>query len=165
MASATQPGGPAWFVSEFGASSDPALVGGVTAQTNAHLVGWAYWSWQYYADPTGSAAESLLMADGRLRSTAQVLSQTYPEAVAGRPTSISFNPSTGAFALRYVPDHSLRARTVIVVPTEVHYPSGYCAAVSGGRIVSRDGSELLEVQNGSRSRSVLVTVKAGGCRS
>ena len=70
MASSAQPGGPAWFVTEFGASSDPQLLASVTAQMDARQVGWAYWSWKYYGDPTGSAAESLVMADGRLRSTA-----------------------------------------------------------------------------------------------
>jgi hypothetical protein len=81
MASAAQPGGPAWFVTEFGATSNPAPVTNVTADLDAAEVGWTYWAWKYYGDPTGSAAESLVMADGRLRSTAMVLSRTYP---AGR---------------------------------------------------------------------------------
>jgi endoglycosylceramidase len=163
MASPFQPGGPAWFVSEFGATSDPGLLTVVTAQANAHLVGWAYWSWRYYADPTGSAAESLVMADGRLRSTASVLSQTFPEAVAGRPTAISFSPATGAFRLDYLPDLSIHAPTVIFVPRQVHYPDGYCAQVIGGRVTSARDNQLLEVRNGSRARSVEVTITAGNC--
>lgn len=163
MASAAQPGGPAWFLSEFGAASDPTLLATVTAQANNHLVGWAYWAWKYYADPTGSAAESLLMADGRLRSTANVLSQTYPMAVAGKPTRISSDPSTGAFELRYVPDRSARAPTVIFVPTALHYPLGYCTTVSGGRVTSAQDSELLQVRNGPQSRSVVVTLAPGTC--
>ncbi len=164
MASSVQRAGPAWMVTEFGATSDPSLVSAFTTQANSHLVGWAYWSWRYYADPTGSAAESLVMADGRLRSTARVLSQTYPEAVAGRPTSISFDPTSGAFRLRYVPDRSVSAPTVVFVPTDIHYPDGYCARVTGGRVVSQAGSSLLEVRNGARSTSVRVTVTAGKCR-
>jgi endoglycosylceramidase len=163
MASPLQPGGPAWFVSEFGASSDPGLLTVVTGQANLHLVGWAYWAWKYYADPTGSASESLVMADGRLRSTARVLSQTYPEAVAGQPTSIWFDPVSGAFRLRYVPDRSVRAPTVIFVPTQMHYPDGYCARIIGGKAVSARDSELLVVRNGTRGRSVQVTVTAGHC--
>ena len=57
---------------------------------DAQQVGWTYWAWKYYGDPTGSADESLVMADGRLRSTAFVLSRTYPQAVAG---SRSFSTS------------------------------------------------------------------------
>jgi endoglycosylceramidase len=164
MASPAQAGGPAWFVSEFGATSDPALLAAFTVEANARLVGWAYWSWEYYADPTGSSAESLLMADGRMRSTAQVLSQTYPEAIAGWPRAISYDPTTGAFQLLYVPDHAIHAPTVIVVPTELHYPSGYCAKVAGGKVDSAPGSKLLEVRNQSHAVSVQVSVQPGRCQ-
>ena len=56
MASAAQPGGPGWFVTEFGATSSPALLTSITADLDAAEVGWAYWAWKYYGDPTGSAA-------------------------------------------------------------------------------------------------------------
>lgn len=165
MASPAQSAGPAWFISEFGATSDPALVSALTTMANAHLVGWVYWSWKYYADPTGSAAESLVMANGRLRSTFRVLSQTYPEAVAGRPTVVSFDAATGAFRLSYVPDHSVHASTVIFVPMGVHYRTGYCARVTGGKLATHANGELLDVHNRARSRSVEVTVTSGRCPS
>ena len=78
MASARQPGGPAWLVSEFGATASPALLTSITAALDDEKVGWAFWAWKYYDDPTGSAAESLVMADGRLRSTALVLGPHLP---------------------------------------------------------------------------------------
>ena len=68
-------------------------------------VSWTYWAWKYYGDPTGSAAESLVMADGRLRSTASVLSRAYPQAVAGTPLRFSFSPQTDVFDMAYVPNH------------------------------------------------------------
>ncbi len=163
MASPAQPGGPAWFVSEFGATSDPTLLADFTAEADRHLVGWAYWAWKYYGDPTGSRAESLVMADGHLRSTARVLSQAYPEAVAGTPLSLSWTAGSAAFALTYRPDHAVRAPTVVFVPTAVHYPDGYCARVSGGRVVSRPGSELLRVVDAPGFRQVRVSLTAGRC--
>lgn len=163
MASRVQPGGPAWFVSEFGATSSPSLVGSFTAQADARLVGWAYWSWKYYRDPTGSSREALVMSNGRLRSTAQVLSQTYPEAIAGTPVAMSFSPSTGAFRLVYRPNHQVRAPTLIVVPTRMHYTSGYCARSSGATVISRPGSRLLEAVNQPGARSVSITVAGGAC--
>ena len=39
MASGAQPGGPAWFVSEFGATSSPALLASITANMDAQQVG------------------------------------------------------------------------------------------------------------------------------
>ncbi len=163
MASPAQPKGPAWFVSEFGATSNPALVGAFTALADHHLVGWAYWSWKYYDDPTGSKAEALVTADGRLRSTAADLARTYPEAIAGTPVSLSFSPRTGAFYLAYVPNHAVHAPTVIFVPTQIHYPDGYCVRTTGARVRSAPGAELLEVVNRPSARSVTVEVTSGPC--
>lgn len=164
MASRAQRKGPAWFVSEFGATSNSTLVGDFTAFADDELVGWSYWSWKYYDDPTGSSDEALVLPDGRLRSTARALSQTYPEAVAGTPVSISFDQNTGSFHLVYKPNHSITAPTVIFVPTKIHYPHGYCAWVSGGSVTSPPNSVLLEVENASKGRSVHVRLTAGACR-
>jgi len=163
MASPAQPRGPAWFVSEFGATSSVALLDRLTAEADQSLVGWTYWAWKHYRDPTGSGDEGLVMSNGKLRSTALALDRTYPEAIAGRPTSLSFNPTSGAFHLVYAPDHAVHAPTVIFVPTQVHYPDGYCARTSGGTVVSKSDSELLEVKNAPTGRSVSVNVVSGPC--
>lgn len=162
MASSKQPGGPAWFMSEFGASSDPALLASVTAQADQLQVGWTYWSWRYYADPTGSAAEALVMADGRLRSTASVLSRVYPEAVAGRPRSFSFDPASDRFVLTYQPTRSAHGPTVVVVPTRIHYTGGYCARASGARVTSPPTAPLLQLVNAGRA-VVRLSVVPGRC--
>ena len=64
LSSPAQPRGPAWFVSEFGATSNPGLLDQLTREADRFLVGWTYWSWKYYGDPTGSAAEALVTAKG-----------------------------------------------------------------------------------------------------
>jgi endoglycosylceramidase len=163
FASASQPDGPAWMVTEFGASSNPVLLRAFTNQLDRTLVGWNYWAWKYYADPTGSAAESLVMASGRLRSTATVLSRPYPEAVAGRPTLVSSDPATGAFDLAYVANPAVRAPTVVFLPTDLHYPDGYCARATGGRVRSAPGSSLLQVTNRAHAGLVTVSVTPGAC--
>jgi endoglycosylceramidase len=163
LTSLSQPNGPAWFVSGFGATSNVTLLGRLTGQADRTLVGWTYWSWKYYGDPTGSADEALVSPDGGLRCTARVLTRTYPQAVAGKPTSLWFDPTTGGFRLTYTPDHAVHAATVISVPTRIHYPSGYCARVSGGSIISGLDSQFLEVANAPTGRSVVVSVMAGHC--
>jgi len=163
LGSPAQPLGPAWFVSEFGATSSSALLTRLTNKADQYLVGWTYWSWKSYRDPTGSADEALLTNNGKLRSTARVLSRTYPVAIAGRPTLLSFDPTSGIFQLAYAPDHRIQAPTVIFVPTQVHYPGGYCARASGGSIVSRPGSEFLQVKNAATGQLVKVTVTSGSC--
>ena len=32
----------------------PALLSSITANMDAEQVGWAYWAWKYYGDPTGA---------------------------------------------------------------------------------------------------------------
>ena len=163
MASPAQPGGPAWLVTEFGATSSPALLGVITEQLDARQVGWIYWSWKYYGDPTGSRAESLVMANGHLRTTALVLSRAYPEAVAGTPLQFSFSPQTDVFAMTYVPDHHVHAPTLVFVPTQLHYRHGYCARTTGARVTSARGSDLLQVQNARTGRRVTVHITPGRC--
>ncbi len=163
LGSTSQPGGPAWFVSEFGATSSSALLRSLTGDEDRFLVGWAYWSWKFYRDPTGSAAEALVTAKGTLRSTARVLSRAYPQAIAGRPRSMMSNPTTGAFKLQYVPERTVHAPTLIFVPVQIHYPSGYCTRVSGGSVISKPGASILQIQNARGARVVTVTVTAGTC--
>ncbi len=165
LASPSQPGGPAWFMSEFGATSNSALLARFTTGANQALVGWAYWAWRYYGDPTGSADEALVMSDGRLRSTARVLAETYPQAIAGVPESMSFDPSSGAFKLTYTPSRTGRAPTVVFVPTAIHYPQGYCVRASGAKVISHPGAELLRLSNLASATSVHVSLSAGQCRS
>ncbi len=163
MASKHQPGGPAWLMSEFGATASPSLLSSVTALADHDLLGWAYWSWRYYADPTGSAAESLVMANGKLRSTASWLSRVYPEAVAGTPVSMGFDPGSRRFTLTYRSAAAARGPTVVQVPVRVQYPAGYCATVTGGLVTSRPTAALLVIQSGG-SRTVHVDLRPGRCR-
>ena len=141
----------------------PRSVSSIASRMDVLQVGWVYWAWKFYADPTGSTDESLVMAKGRLRSTAYVLSRAYPQAVAGVPLSFSFSPVTSAFDLTYAPNHRIHAPTVIFVPTGVHYPHGYCARAVGGRVTSRRGSEHLDVRNNRSGHRVSVTITAGHC--
>jgi endoglycosylceramidase len=163
MASRAQPNGPAWMVTEFGASSDPHLLAPLAAALDARQVSWIYWSWRYYGDPTGSADESLVMANGRPRSTADVLSRAYPQAIAGVPSGFSFSPETDVFELAYRPKHSVHAPTLIFVPTQVHYRHGYCARTTGATVTSAPGSDLLEVRNDPTGSRVTVQITPGRC--
>ena len=105
------------------------------------------------------------MADGRLRSTASVLSRAYPQAVAGTPLRFSFSPETDVFDMAYVPNHRIHAPTLIFVPTQLHYRHGYCARTTGASVTSVPGSDLLRVRNNRTGRRVTVEVTPGRCRA
>jgi hypothetical protein len=163
MSSAYQPSGPALFMSEFGATSSVSLVGFDTEWAALDQIGWSYWAWKYYDDPTGSSAEALVLADGKYSPIVSVLSRTYPQEIAGVANSILFNPFTGAFGLTYTPSTAARGVTSIEVAASEHYPAGWCAAVKGGRITSPPGAAHLAVRTVGRPIQVAVTVTAGEC--
>ncbi len=160
-----QRGGPAWFMSEFGAASgDPAFIDQVTGYSDLLGLGWAYWSWKYYDDPTGSSAEALAGPGGRLAPVAPVLSRPYPVAVDGAPESVLFDPPTDRFEMTYQAEHHVGVPTVVFVGGQLHYRTqGYCATVDGGRIVSAPGSSRLLVTNDPGARTVSVDVAPGRC--
>ncbi len=161
IATPEQPLGPAWFMSEFGATSSGPLMGRLTAIADDLQLGWTYWAWKYYDDPTGSSAEALVEPNGQLSPTVEALARVYPQAVAGTPVSFSFDPGSDTFHLFYVPNPSITAPTVIAVPTGVHYPQGYTAQATGGTVVSAPGSSHLEVDNSPGAATVSVTVTPG----
>ena len=99
-ATAEQPGGPGWLLTEFGATTDTADLARITSDANANLVGWIYWQWINYDDPTGSHSSALWPPRQATASQLDVLSQTYASAVAGTPTSMSFDPGDGRLHVR-----------------------------------------------------------------
>jgi len=127
------------------------------------LVGWIYWQWLNYDDPTGSHTSGLWPPTAPTQAMLQVLSQTYPSAVAGTPTATSFDPVSGRFTLQYRADPHITEPTVIVVPLSVHYAEGYCATATGAQITSAPGAQYVDVENGSTATDVTVTISAGNC--
>jgi endoglycosylceramidase len=150
------------LLTEFGATTDTADLARITADADANLVGWIYWQWINYADPTGSHSSALWPPRAATASQLQVLSQTYASAIAGTPLSTSFDPSTGSFELRYRSNPTITAPTVIVVPESTHYPHGYCVQVSGAHNLSRPDAARIDLVS-TTATVVSVSLAAGSC--
>ncbi len=157
-----QRGGPALFLSEFGATTDAADLGRITADADSNLVGWTYWQWIHYNDPTGSHTSGLWPPTKSTPAQLQVLSRTYARAVAGTPTSMSFDVDTGAFNLAYRPNPRISQPTVIFVPTSTHYPHGFCTRASGG-VISKPAANIVDVHNRANAATVTVSIVSGHC--
>jgi endoglycosylceramidase len=162
MTTTQQPGGPAWFMTEFGATSSVPLLDQVTSFADGLNLGWIYWAWKYYDDPTGSSDEALVQADGTLAPTAAVLARPYPQAVAGTPISNWFELQNQDFQLVYTPAAAVKAPTVVFVPGD-QYPQGYCATIRGGRVTSTPGASHLLVQPDGSAPRVTVSLRSGTC--
>jgi endoglycosylceramidase len=88
-----------------------------------------------------------------------VLARAYPLATAGTPTAQSFDPQSEAFDFTYAPDPSVRAPTLISIPTAYHYRFGYSVTVTGARVTSRRGAMLLKLANTAGATKVIVHVR------
>jgi endoglycosylceramidase len=163
MGSAAQPTGPAIFMSEFGATTNIPLAGFAVEWAGLDDLGWIYWAWKYYDDPTGSSAEGLVQPDGSYSPIVTVLSRTYPQAVAGDPNSTIFNAFTGAFSMVYAPTEAANGVTTVFVAASQHYPTGWCAAVKNGKITSKPGASHLTVQTVGHPTQVYISVTPGAC--
>ncbi|HXX91227.1 MAG TPA: cellulase family glycosylhydrolase [Acidimicrobiales bacterium] len=162
-ATSAQPGGVPTFLTEFGATTDTADLARITGDADAHLVGWTYWQWLLYDDPTGSHTSGLWPPSAPTPGMLAILSRAYPAAIAGTPLAVSFDPTSGAFAFRYRNDPNVTAPTVVVVPVAAHYPGGYCAAVSGARVTSAPGAPVIDLQGGPRADVVSLHIAPGSC--
>jgi endoglycosylceramidase len=165
MGSAAQPTGPAIFMSEFGATTNIPLAGFAVEWAGLDDLGWIYWAWKYYDDPTGSSSEGLVQPDGSYSPIVTVLSRDYPQAVAGDPNSTIFNPFTGAFSMVYAPTQAANGVTTVFIAASQHYPAGWCAAVKNGKITSKPGASHLTVQTVGHPPQVYISVTAGACPS
>jgi endoglycosylceramidase len=163
IAGVAQPAGAALFMSEFGATASNPLMQRLTAVADDERLGWIYWAWKFYDDPTGSANEALERADGSLSPTVASLSRTYPMAVAGTPTSFTFDPATAEFHLDYVANPLAGAPTLVYVAVAQHYPAGYCATAVGGTVASGRDATHLVVRNDAGAQQVSVKVVRGRC--
>jgi hypothetical protein len=156
-----QPGGPAWYLTEFGAEDYVPDVQRMVELADQNLVSWSYWSALQLHDPTGGPTEGLL--DERTRRPdprrAAVLARPYPLATAGTPTSQSYDPGSGAFDLAYTPDPGVHAPTLVELAPAWAYPFGYTASAQGARITSAPGAETLTLQNGAGAGSVTLHVR------
>lgn len=163
--------GSASVLSEFGASDDAPDIARVAARADEHRVGWMYWSYKDWGDPTtqghGTGAQSMFRRDTDLESAKvaklKALERPFPQAVAGVPLAYGFDAASGGFTLRYSTTlaSGLKAPstavTVIHVPA-LHYPGGYAVRVQGGTVVSAANARQLHVRADDAATQVTVIV-------
>ena len=156
--------GAASLVTEFGATDDSTELVSTTTTFDAQLLGWMYWAYKNWHDPTtsGSGVQGLFADDANLGSvkTAKLdlLERAYPQATAGKPLALSFDPTSAVFSYRYAP-RSAAAPTDIYLPA-LHYPHGYSVGVSGARVLAASTSTHLLLENLPGATEVDVEVRA-----
>lgn len=154
------------LLTEFGATDDVTDVARLVGLADTNLVGWLYWAYKTWNDPTttgSGGAQSLFTSDSDLSTVKldklRALERSYPQATAGTPLALSFNPDSGDFHYRYTPNTS-QAPTEIYVPVVLHYPKGYQVTVSGATVSSAANASLLQLENLPGANEVNVTITA-----
>jgi len=150
---------------EFGATTDPALISRITGQLEAAMVPWMFWTY----DEAIIADEHAPAGSDNLRSVEafNALVRPYPIATNGTPTAIAFDPATRRFAFTYDtagPDGESQPTwvlTVVSVPAR-QYPDGYAVTVSGAVVVSEPGAERLLLRTDLDAEQVSVEVVPAG---
>jgi endoglycosylceramidase len=139
------------LVTEFGNIDDATELERSLRRSDATFTGWQYW---HYGEGFAPRPES---TEPFTPTQLQHLVRTYPRATAGVPGALSFDPASGEMRYRYAP-RSLGAPTEIAV-SDVHYPDGYAAEVSGGRATSASGASVLTIEADAAATQVDVVVR------
>jgi hypothetical protein len=160
MASAQQPDGLAWFLSEFGYTQNEDTLRHMTELADANWLGWAYFVWRAdWGYRVQDNAGMLRRPDGTLRPYARLLARAYPEFLAGKPGRMSYDPDTRRFTFDYQPQG--HARTVVVLPEFTYGKDGACPSVSGAAWRIEGDRLLLSADSGASQ--VKVRVGPGRC--
>jgi endoglycosylceramidase len=153
----------ALLMTEFGATPDTRVITRVTADADAHMTSWMWWTYNEGTglDPSQSPPDKNLNP-----AVANLLVRAYPRAIAGTPQSWSFDPDSKTFTLSYTLQRAdgsgtfgTDATTEIYLPQR-QYPKGYKVSVTGGNVQSAAGATLLDVTAQPGVQVVQVTVSA-----
>jgi endoglycosylceramidase len=158
--------GGALLNSEWGASENTTLLTDQSLALDSALVPWIFWSFCCELVPSleGPPGGSNLVT-----STAAVLVQPYPLAVAGVPQQLTVDPSAQTMSFTWSTaragseGRSFAPGTVTSFETPaLTYPHGYTATVTNGSVTSLPCAPLLTVVASTGASTVTVSVQPGG---
>ncbi|MGH7271252.1 MAG: cellulase family glycosylhydrolase [Polyangiaceae bacterium] len=159
--------GGALLNTEWGATESLMTLTLEATALDSALVPWIFWSFCCELVPSLEHAPG---ATNLVASTASVLVQAYPLAVAGTPEKLTVDASAKTLSFTW---SAVRAGggtfvtgtvTTFEVPA-LTYPNGYTASVSNGWVISAPCAPLLTVAAMPSAQTVTVDVQPGGaCR-
>jgi endoglycosylceramidase len=126
------------LMSEWGATDDVNAIGIDADVADERQMGWMYWAYKHWDDPTtADSAQGLFTDDADLTSVKtdklRQLVRTFPQATAGTDLSYDYDPATGHFTMSYEADPSIHAPTRIFV-SPLTAPHGFDVDASAGDV-------------------------------
>ena len=128
--------GAAPLMTEWGATDNLNAVGIDADVADEHQMGWMYWAYKHWDDPTtADDAQGLFTDDADLSSVKagklRLLVRTYPQATAGTDLAYDYDADTGRFTMSYRADPTIGAPTRIFV-SPLTSPHGFDVTTSAG---------------------------------
>lgn len=156
--------GGALLNTEWGATTDTGLLTDQSVALDEALVPWMFWSFCCELVPALDAAPG---GSNLVGSTASILVQPYPLAVAGTPQTLTVDPNvpnmTFTWATARAGGGTFAAGTVTSFEVPVSaYPKGYTATVTNGVVLSAACAPVLVVDAKAGAASVTVDLEPGG---
>ena len=160
------------LLTEFGATNDLPNIAEMVGLADKFRLGWLEWAYTGNDKTSASPNGQALVLDPAqpptganvLTAKLKTLAEPYPQAVAGTPSSWSFDK--GTFRLTYSTARADGAgrfptgsETDVAVPA-IQYPNGYRVHVTGARVVSAANAATLRLRSSARATTVAVTVTA-----
>ena len=150
------------LLTEFGAGDDLEDLARITGFADDALVGWMYWAYKLWDDPTGSQDEGLFLDDANphsvKRAKLRTLVRPYPQATAGTPTSLSWDHTSKVMRFTYTPDRKT-GLTDVFVPWLTYGRRGYRVTVTDGQVVRGLGRRHLMIDARAGVATVSVVVR------
>jgi endoglycosylceramidase len=149
------------FLSEFGSTVDTSTIIHAEKLADRHLIGWMEWT--YFSNGSTDTAGTPSVVNDPHRPPAgtnvdhaqlAALVRPYASAIAGVPTSVSYNSTARTLRLHYKHSGVVTAPTVVMAPKRV-YPNGHQTTVDGGRVV-RDHNGVIAIHSTSKSVTIIV---------
>jgi endoglycosylceramidase len=156
--------GGALLNTEWGASEDTDLLTEQSVALDTALVPWIFWSFCCELVPS---LEQPAGGSNVVASTAGILVQPYPLAVAGTPQALTVDPASQTMSFTWSTARAgggvftASAVTTFEVPA-LTYPHGYTAIATNGNVTSAVCAPLLTVTAKPGATSVTVAVQPGG---
>jgi len=101
---------------------------------DSQLQSWSWWQFKSFNDITTASTgsmESFYFQNGTLQvAKVKALSRTYAYAIAGNPSSMSFNPSTSEFSLIFALNLNAKGPTEVFYNSKWYYPQGISVTVT-----------------------------------
>jgi len=156
--------GGALLNTEWGATTDTTVLTETSLALDSALVPWIFWSFCCELIPTfdGGPGGMNLVA-----STAAVLVQPYPLAVAGTPETMLLDPTARTLSFTWTTARAGGGKFAVGTVTTFEvppltYPAGYTVTALGGWVTSAACASLLTVQAKPGAATVSVSIHPGG---